>query len=123
METRGANAVIQFFGEPNVLDGTQSGNPVNIEGNVLTSGQSVLWLMGTINNTGVITAATHDGATSWIVIKGDVTLEGGGHLTLTTDSSNPFFVSAIFGVFGGVHLALSLMRLKALSMPTTPALR
>ena len=38
-----------------LLDGTQPGNPVNVEGNVQVFYDSSLRLTGTINNTGLIT--------------------------------------------------------------------
>ena len=45
--------------------------------------------MGTINNTGEITVSANPiNGGAGLIISGDVTLEGGGHVTLTNNSGN-----------------------------------
>ena len=84
LETRGANAVINVFFDGTLLDGSQPGNPVNIDGNIHVASDSNLGLTGTINNTGVITSLyTISGEEGNIVIHGSATLEGGGQITLS----------------------------------------
>ena len=91
LETSGTNAVIQTNGE-SFLDGSKSNNPVNLAGHVLVVDNSNLELIGTINNTGEITVASanpnNGGDETGLIISGHVTLEGGGHVTLTNSSSN-----------------------------------
>ena len=96
LETRGANAVISIGLV--VLDGTQPDNPVNVAGNVRVAGEDDLFLMGTINNTGAITVV--GGALPWIIIEGNVTLEGRGDITLTNSASQPLGIAG--AIFGGV---------------------
>ena len=95
LETRGANAVIDILPFYVTLDGTQAGNPVNIAGHVQVGSEDDLFLMGTINNTGVITVV--GGVLPWIIIQGNVTLEGGGDITLTNPSGPLALAGAIFG--------------------------
>ena len=108
LKTQGANAVI-FIGGTNgsvsstgivtngtTLDGSQPGNPVNIEGNVASTQQAAIGLIGTINNTGVVTLA---GDFPWLVCEGNVTLEGGGDITMI-NAAQPFQFAA--SIFGGV---------------------
>ena len=95
LETKGPNAVIELTTGNGVLDGTQPGNPINIEGQFLVEGDATLELKGTIHNTGVITAYAPGGG-AWIVAQGDVTLEGGGRIALTNTAPN-LAVSAIWG--------------------------
>ena len=73
------------------LDGTQPGNPVNIEGNIVSTKEAAIGLMGTINNTGVVTLVGGD--FPWLVCEGNVTLEGGGDIVMT--NSEPFFFSLL----------------------------
>ena len=92
LETSGTNAVIETVNGQTYLDGTQSGNPVNVAGHVLVVDNTDLSLMGTINNTGVITVASgnpiNGGNSTRLIINGDVTLEGGGHVTLGDNANN-----------------------------------
>ena len=90
LETSGTNAVIQTSNaSESYLDGSQSGNPVNLAGHVLVVDNSTLELIGTINNTGEITVSANPiNGGAGLIISGDVTLEGGGHVTLTNNSDN-----------------------------------
>ena len=142
LETRGAGATIVTGGNGiTTLDGTQPGNPINIEGNYLIDSEATVELKGTIDNKGVITLV--GGAFPWLITNDNVTLEGGGAITLINSPSHPLGLAA--SIFGGVltnvdnvisgtgeigqqlsgdqESALSLTKLKALSMPTTPAHR
>jgi hypothetical protein len=107
LETKGADAVIHLFDV--LLDGTQSGNPVNIKGNVVADAHSTELLEGTINNTGVITIASDDGDFAAVRIVGNVTLEGGGHVTLTDTrpigSATPTYIAG--GVLTNVDNTIS----------------
>jgi hypothetical protein len=109
LETQGANAVINMgggggdltsggtIGSGTTLDGTQPGNPVNIVGNVVGTFEAAIGLIGTINNHGVITIG---GDFPWLVCEGNVTLDGGGDITMT----DPFIPTLNFApsIFGGV---------------------
>ena len=93
LETSGSNAVIQTVsGHTSTFDGTQSGNPVDVAGHVLVVDNSDLALMGTINNTGVITVTSSNpingGDVTRLIINGDVTLDGDGHVTLGDNANN-----------------------------------
>jgi hypothetical protein len=99
LETRGANAVISIH-DGNVLDGSQPGNPVNIIGNVQIVGETTVALAGTINNTGDITLV--GGTIPWLITEGNVTLEGGGEITLTNPASSVPFGASAASIFGGV---------------------
>jgi hypothetical protein len=82
LKTQGADATIVSGGDgETTLDGTQPGNPVNIDGNYLIASEATVFLMGTINNTGNITM--RGGAFPYLICHGNVTLEGGGNITLT----------------------------------------
>jgi hypothetical protein len=97
LETRGANAILGS-GSGLTLDGTQCGNPVNIEGNFLIGSEAAVQLMGTIDNKGVITM--RGGDFPWLITDGNVILEGGGHITLINAPPNPFGLAP--SIFGGV---------------------
>ena len=97
LETRGANAVIYITSDGSVWDGSQSGNPVNIIGHVQFRGQTSLGLLGTINNEGSISLENSSGVGDWINVNGDVTLKGGGHITLTNSTLPVGNQNAIFG--------------------------
>ena len=96
LETRGANAVIYITGDGSAWDGTQPGDPVNIFGHVQFSGQTSLGLTGTINNEGTISLENSNGVGDCILVNSDVTLKGGGHITLT----NSPVVGEQDGIFG-----------------------
>jgi hypothetical protein len=98
LKTKGANAVIDIGPSYVTFDGTQPGNPVNVEGNVRLASEDDLFLEGTINNTGVITLV--GGALPWVICEGNVTLEGGGDITLTNPYSMPLVTEG--AIFGGV---------------------
>jgi hypothetical protein len=107
LETRGANAVIYIGGgsgnitsggtisEGTTLDGSQPGNPVKIEGNVVSTFEAAIGLIGTIINTGLITM--QGGDFPWLVCEGDVTLKGGGNIVMTNPTPDLFLAPAIFG--------------------------
>jgi hypothetical protein len=99
LETRGADAAIVTGGDgTTILDGTQPCNPVKIEGNYSIGSEATVELMGTIDNKGVITLA--GGAFPWLITEGNVTLKGGGDITLINSPPNPFGLAA--SIFGGV---------------------
>jgi hypothetical protein len=109
LEAQGANAVIVMgsgsgsivggtISSGTVLDGSQPGNPVNIEGNVVSTEEAAIGLIGTINNSGVITM--RGGDFPWLLCEGNVTLEGGGDITMTNPSTFP--VELAPSIFGGV---------------------
>ena len=99
LETSGTNAVIETVNGPSYLDGTQSGNPVNVAGHVLVVDNTDLWLMGTINNTGVITVASanpnNGGDETGLIINGALTLEGGGHIALGDNANNSIHANSV----------------------------
>jgi hypothetical protein len=107
LETRGANAVNYIGGgsgnitsggtisEGTTLDGSQPGNPVKIEGNVVSTFEAAIGLIGTIINTGLITM--QGGDFPWLVCEGDVTLKGGGNIVMTNPTPDLFLAPAIFG--------------------------
>ena len=98
LETRGADAAIVTGGDgTTILDGTQPCNPVKIEGNYSIGSEATVELMGTIDNKGVITLA--GGAFPWLITEGNVTLKGGGDITLINSPPNPFGLAA--SIFGG----------------------
>ena len=79
------------------LDGSQPGNPVNIEGYLVSTNEAAIGLIGTINNRGVIAMEGND--FPWLVCEGNVTLQGGGDIVMTNTSGIPlvFYAPAIFG--------------------------
>ena len=60
-------------------------------------GETTLTLLGTINNAGLISLENSSDAGDWINVSGDVTLQGGGHITLTNSSPVVGNQDAIFG--------------------------
>ena len=98
LETQGANAVISLgVGGAAILDGTQPHNPVNIEGNVAIVGEHIGRLAGTIYNSGVITMES--GIFPYLICDGNVTLEGGGDITMTNPKP---YLGLAPSIFGGV---------------------
>ena len=112
LKAQGANAFIVMGGSNGnptsggaitggtTLDGSQPGNPVKIEGNVVSTSEATIGLIGTIKNTGVITM--HGGDFPWLVCEGNVTLEGGGDITMTLTPADPLDLYYAPSIFGGV---------------------
>ena len=87
-----AGGVIQTVGGNGALDGITAG-VLNNKGTVLVSDQTTLSLSGVINNTGTIAEnqLSSGGSTNIRIASQNVTLQGGGKLTMTNNSLNQLF--------------------------------
>jgi hypothetical protein len=82
----GVIEIVAVAAAETILDG--SAHAVTIDGYVQVDAGAALALDGTIDNEGTINLASDSGPSSYLVIQTDVTLQGGGQVTLTDGGEN-----------------------------------
>ena len=98
--TTSGGGVIQTVDRASTLDGITTGT-LNNAGSIQINDNTLLSLVGVINNTGTISeAASSKGSSSTVLrLMGDTTLQGGGDVVMSNNASNQ-----IFGNNGAFHL-------------------
>ena len=98
--TTSGGGVIQTVDRASTLDGITAG-PLTNAGSIQINDNTLLSLLGVINNTGTISeAASSKGSSSTVLrLVGDTTLQGGGNVVMSNNASNQ-----IFGNNGAFHL-------------------